>query len=245
MNRIILAGLIFGFPLTLSLWDIEEKISTKFPELAPFVYLIPYASVGLLVLLLIMVSWELFSWSIEAYTRLRPSTLQNMSCRVARAVDIPVIVQIAQTTIGPQITLPETQALYNHNRKCLYSVVDGNTTTVVGYFCLLPLTIKGESQVADKDLFASPRDLSMFKKKMTKGSSIYIGSLAAGSSKAKAATLQLAKTTLVDLEINKAYTRPITRDGVRLVKRNGFVPVSEHDKIDKNVYVVKIREFAV
>ncbi len=244
-RRIILATLIFLFPVALSVWDIEEKISSKIPTLAPILSWVPYVSAGLMGLLLFIFLLELLFWLKEAFSRWQPSTLRDVNSRPAKATDIPEIVRIAQKTIGPQITEENALQLYNHNPRCLHKVMDTKEGKIIGYFCLVPWTKKGEEKVYERDLISVDMDLDTFARKVRKSCSMYIGSIAGENSRGKAAALELAKTTLAKLEVNKAFTRPVTKDGVRLVKKYGFKPVGDHDELEPNVYVVKIRESAI
>lgn len=242
MYRLLLATLLFLFPLALTIWDIEDKIGTRAPSLGPYLAWIPWISFGLLALFIVVVVVESLSLVVQAIYRLQPSTLANMTSLVARADDIPVIVDIAKSTMGDRITIENTLKLYNHNKRCIRKVVDTRSNQIVGYFCVLPLTINGEKRVMDRDLISNDLDVQNFAKNFRRGMPVYIGSMAATTTRGRAATLELAKVTLANMEITKAFTRPVTKDGVRLVKRFGFEPVSEFDKLISNVYVMKVRE---
>lgn len=242
MKRIIIATLLFLFPVALSVWDIQEKIEEQAPSLGPYLGYVPWISFGLLALFVLLIALETIGLIIEAFYRLQPSTLANVASRPARAVDIPRIVGIAQGTMGARITEENTLLLYNHNSKCIRKVVDTRTDEIIGYFCILPLTVNGERSVMERDLINDDLDIGNFAKRFRRGVPVYIGSMAGVNTRGRAATLELAKVVLADLETSKAFTRPVTKDGVRLVKKFGFKPVNEHDALTSNVYVVKIRE---
>lgn len=244
MNRLLLATLLFAVPFALTVWDIEDKISASYPALGPALGYLPIVAFGLLVMFIVIIMIELLGMATQAFYRLLPSRLAHMACKVARADDIPQIVAIAQKTMGDRITEENTRQLYNHNTKSIRKVVDTRNGSIVGYFCILPLTVNGQKNVMERDLIGDSLQVENFTKTFRPGSPVYIGSIAGINQKGKAATLELAQNLISTLDVPKAFTRPVTKDGVRIVKKFGFRPVSEHDPLTKEVYVMKIRDAA-
>lgn len=235
--------LAFAFPLAMALWDIDDKIAVAFPVSAPYLIWIPWVSLALGILLIITAFVELISWWIELWYRLMPSALRNVSVTICKADDLPNIVSIASSRIGNTTDLEKTRQLYNHNSRSIWKVRNTISGKVIGYYCLLPLTQKGEQKVLDRDLLLGDLDIECFAKRFRKHGPVYIGGIAGLNKKAGAAALEQMKHLIVKLEASKAYARPATDDGVRLVKRYGFEPVSAHDKVAVGTYVCRIRNF--
>lgn len=152
MKKILLASILFLLPLSFSVWEIEAKLASEAPFLEPVLWLVPYISAGLLLLLIIFVTVEVAQYITEAVIRLQPSTLAHVAARSARSDDISEIVDIAQEQVGNQITESNTRQLYNHNKHCLTKVVVTRTNELLGFFCVLPLTANGEANVMRRNL---------------------------------------------------------------------------------------------
>jgi hypothetical protein len=243
MNRTLIAIVVFLFGTTLTFVDVKDWIAAEFPAVAPYLFLLKYVGVVLLALLALLAVIELIGWIVEASVRLMPSTQANLALRPVKADDLPLIVEIANKQIGPQITLESTTKLYRHNPKSIRKIVNIKCSKTVGYFCVLPLTRKGEEQVKQRDLIGVEQDLSCFAKTFRKHSPVYIGSIAAEGLRPRAGALELLKSYLISKEVTKAYARPATRHGVRLVKRHKFKAVSGFDRIEEGVYVIRAAEF--
>ncbi len=227
----------------MGMWDLDEKIGQAFPWTKPYLWLIPFVTFGLAILLILTALVELFSWWVELYYRLVPSVLSNVSVTLCQSDDLPKIVEIAKARIGTTMDLAKTQEIYNHNRRSIWKVRDNLTNEIIGYYCVLPLTARGEQKVKERDLLIGDMDKSCFAKTFRKGAPIYIGGVAGLTRKAGAAALEQLKALVIRLEATTAYAKPATTEGVRLVKRHGFVAVSDYDQVDIGVYVCRIRSF--
>jgi hypothetical protein len=240
MNRTFLAVAAFLFATCLSLVDVQEWVAANFPWLSPFLPYLKWVAGILLVLLLVLTIIELVSWIFEAAARLLPSTQQNKTIRNVKFDELPEIVEIAKEHIGPDLSLEVAKQIYNHNKNAIKKVIDTRSCEIVGYFCVVPLTVKGEEKVKERDLVDGTDNLSCFAKRFTKRTPVYIGSVAGKGIRGRAATLELLKAFLISKEVSHAYARPATKHGVRLAKRYKFNAVNPHDKVELGVYVLKV-----
>lgn len=106
---------------------------------------------------------------------------------------------------------------------------DVATKTLVGVFKILPLTADGEKLVAKEQRTGttlSPRDIATDAEQTT---AFYIGDVLAVTSRAKGEVLRQLKQVLGPEHTRgmPVYTRPLSRDGARLVRTYGFLPVAQ------------------
>lgn len=237
----LIASLFSFFALLLSLWDIDDKVVSKFPEVEPIVVVVPYLAVVVLILVLVLFVFYLAeALYVAAMTRL-PSALQNITSVTCREEDLPLIRQIAEREIGQVTSADDTLALYRQNKHSFRKIVDTKSHDVLGYFCVLPLTEKGVERVKERNLLSAPIDFSCFAKKFKKGSDVYIGGIAGVGARGKAGAHEQLKLFVVNKSVFTAYARPMTKRGVELAKENGFQPVSGDDKLVEGVYAYKVR----
>jgi len=103
------------------------------------------------------------------------------------------------------------------------------TKTLVGVFKILRLTADGEKLVAREQRTGttlSPRDIATDAEQTT---AFYLGDILAVTSRAKGEVLRQLNQVLGREHARgmPVYTRPLTRDGARLVRTYGFVPVAQ------------------
>lgn len=225
-----------------SAYGVDEKLATNYPPLAPYTFLIPIAMLTITALMAMSLVIHLIISAIERFQRISGTSLRNTTVSKCSFSDLPAIHKLATEKVGGVSDLAQTQALYNHNRDCFRKIVDVKTSEIIGYFCVIPLTNRGEAQVRDRNLLSGSVDLSNFAKRFAKGNSVYIGSIAGANTKGAAAAVEQLKLFLMNKDCLKAFARPMTKHGVRLVKNYGFDPVSTHDRVETGVFVYKIRQ---
>ncbi len=225
-----------------SAYGIEEKLASRFPSFKPYSYIIPLGMFVVTGLFIFSLLSHLVISVIERIQRLRGTSFRNTAVSRCAFDDLPVIHKLASEKVEGVSTLAQTQALYNHNKDCFRKIVDVKTQEIIGYFCVIPLTARGVSQVESRNLLSGEIDFSHFAKRFGKGSSVYIGSIAGANRKGAAAAVEQLKLFLLNKDCIKAFARPMTSHGVRLVKTYGFDPVSTHDRIGAGVFVFRIRQ---
>lgn len=108
-------------------------------------------------------------------------------------------------------------------------------STIHGYYITYPLTNSGANRIDKKQIangkYLQDRDLAA---SFGSARAIYISMIYGDSWKAKAAALLYLKDDIRHLQetnsrIRKFYAKPSTKDGLRLLKRYGFIPI-DHDE---------------
>lgn len=242
MKKIFVGFVAALTPLVLSLWDVEDKILSHYPDLGVFFEALPIVCVILLALFILAGFVEFFSWTIEAWYRIGPSAVANMAVKICVADDLPHIVDLAHRKIGASTDLETTRKILTHNSRTIYKIFDTQSEKIHGYFCILPLTKSGETAVKDRDLMSAPVEFKNIAKGFRPGYPIYIGGIAGDSRRGSAAAVEFLKAQLLKLDCTRAYARPMTSRGVTLVRRYGFKPVAKHDTLKEGAYVFKIRD---
>jgi len=225
-----------------SAYGVDDKLAQNYPSVAPYTFLIPLAMLAVTGLMVLSLVVHLIISVFERLQRIWGTSLRNTTVSKCAFADLPVIHRLATEKVGDVSDLAQTQALYNHNKDCFRKIVDVKTQAVIGYFCVVPLTNKGVTQVQERNLLSGTVDLDNFAKRFAKGSSVYIGSIAGANTKGAAAAVEQLKLFLMNKDCLKAFARPMTKHGVRLVKNYGFAPVSTHDRVETGVFVYKIRQ---
>lgn len=229
------AGMIF------SMWDLEEKILLRLPNAQIWLKYLP--EILLLVgglFLLFTIFWA-FSYWASVVRKLLLFRRKNVAVCQCRSTDIDEISRIANQHIVGSTDQRKSMVLYNHCPKAFRKVIDTKTNRIIGYTCLLPLTKKGEQQIENRDVLVGDLDTSYFARRFRKGCSVYIAGMVGEKFSAKGAAISFIRDELEQNGALKAYSRPVTKDGVRLLKREGFQPVSEHDRVEADVYVFRAR----
>lgn len=241
--RLILVTIVSAFTLVLSIWGIDDRIATKFPELKPALDWLPTIAAIFVGLILVLTFFETVRLIFEAVGRVWEPPLRDMKCSDCKAEDLQKIHSIAQSQIGRVSSLTDTRKLYYHNRRAFQKIVNSKTNEVVGYFCVLPLTAKGEGVVKNRDPLLGDLEFDNFAKRFVKGRPVYIGGIAGTSKPAQGAALHFLRQFIVNREASRAYTRPMTSAGLRLVRHYSFKPVSDHDEVEIGTYVVRVSSF--
>lgn len=227
--------------VTFSVWDLEEKILLKAPQLQAWLKYLPefLLFVGGL-FLLFTVFWVCAFWA-GVFRKLRLFGRRNVSVCECQSTDIDEISRIANEHIVGSTDQRKSMVLYNHCPKSFRKIIDTKSNKIIGYICLLPLTNKGEKQIENRDVLVGNLDTTYFAKRFRKGCSVYIAGMVGEKWAAKGAAIDFIRDELKKIGALKAYSRPVTKDGVRLLKGEGFQPVSEHDRVEADVYVFKAR----
>jgi hypothetical protein len=103
------------------------------------------------------------------------------------------------------------------------------TKTLVGVFKILPLTADGERLVALEQRTGTTLSARHIAPDAEQTAAFYIGDILAATSRAKGEVLrQLNRILRPELDRGMpVYTRPLTRDGARLVRTYRFMPVAQ------------------
>lgn len=159
------------------------------------------------------------------FRRMRRKEMKTLVSFSKRFLDqVPTVNQVKEIyTINPNtIWVAEREAEYPSGRV---------KTETVGFFSIIPLTAKAVQLLNADRLDAFHFTQEHISPPKQKPAGYYIGSIAAKGFKAKAEILGYVRGQ-VEGELRRAtgvvFTRPVTRDGLRLAKNYGFQPVSEN-----------------
>lgn len=179
--------------------------------------------------------------------------------------DLKTILEFSREQLGEDIDEDVEKLMYGWYRKnpTMLWIVYSVTTTikksagqertvrsrrVAGYFNLMPLKKKAARLVGEGKLYGSKIASDDMVTVNTKPSAIYVGGISADSPAAKAHALmavmgRLGKQMKRGVEI---YTRPVSKDGLRLARKYGFEPVQEANGLDamKVVHKMATKQFA-
>lgn len=156
--------------------------------------------------------------------------------RYIKRNELPKLMRFARRFLEELPPLRTVKAIYRTNPKCFW-VAERHSVSRwsesrkwVGFFSVLPMQAAAVDLLEREELtglrFTSEHITTL--KQQPKA--LYVGSIAARGFKAKAETLGYIKACVeraVDVGIRVVYTRPVSRDGLRLVRRHDFLPVSD------------------
>ncbi len=174
--------------------------------------------------------------AVQLSIHLTKSRKALFECSLARRVELPKIHKFSVQHFGlDTASLSRLQSWYDKNDqlfRAVYELRDDNgEPTMIGCFRIVPLSSKAAKRVEHGAITGGDSitadDIAAPSKKP---SAVYIGGLASvASSTAKGVVLAYLKE-LVEKErtrgVTAIYARGVTRRGMQLIKRNGFVPVN-------------------
>ncbi|CAL9583893.1 hypothetical protein SUDANB1_05077 [Streptomyces sp. enrichment culture] len=120
----------------------------------------------------------------------------------------------------------------------LVYIARGNAYKLDGYVILYPLNRAAVSAVLAGDICAGqqirPRHV---KQRWTSASGIYIAAAAGRSWRGRAAVVTLLEVMTENISPEWIFARPVTKDGLRLMRKSGFRPLFD----EKNVWALRYR----
>ena len=167
----------------------------------------------------------------------------GLECRIAKKRDIEWIHQFGQQELGVSSNLNRLLEWQSINREIFWVIINNDirgdrNKKLMGYFAVIPLnqaaTTLVEAEKIDGTSFTKDHIIPRKRGRISKTpASIYIGGVAAKKG------LRLRHFTLISLKahinsenskqgVKAFYTRPVTDDGMRLIKRYKFSPVSQY-----------------
>jgi hypothetical protein len=192
----------------------------------------PLVIFGTLILL-----WALIGWVVNNVN------IEQPDVRQAERGELKKVLRFAARLIPETPTLRTAKNLLNRNPSILWvlekkgGVFGMEWRRLVGFFSLLPVTSDAARSLRKGDLegihfgpdhICSPGQFSP---------SLYIGALAATRGHARDQLLMYLRGRIeeeVAHGVRELFARPVTQDGLRLVKRHGFECVVSRDDDDGN-----------
>lgn len=171
---------------------------------------------------------------------------RSLSCcefRRVKRTELRSLLAFAKKFLNQGPSLKQVKELYSINPNTIWVAerITENASSrrrsikTLGFFTIIPLTDKAVRLVDEERLDALHFTSEHIAGVKDKGAALYIGSIAARGFRAKGEILGYVRGR-VEEEVEQGsgvvYTRPISKDGLRLAKKYGFQPVSDH--VDAN-----------
>lgn len=116
---------------------------------------------------------------------------------------------------------------------------ENSRSKISGYFCVIPILKSATKLIKNEHIKGSEFSVDHITSKISRNKpyALYIGAVAANGIFARAASLNHIDQFMHHMKrknVNNVYTRPVTKDGLRLCKKRGFKPVDRKVKDQLN-----------
>jgi hypothetical protein len=165
----------------------------------------------------------------------RDQPMSNYTCRQIKAQEVATVRRFAENHIGPAMpTDQQLRAMLAVNHDLFYAIEsppqNGNgPPALVGFFSILPLKQGAVLRLERAELIGAELLPDHITRKKGTPRGIYIGSVAGCGFRARAFALDRLITVVNTLcrkhNISKVFARPVTGDGLRLLRKFGFKAV--------------------
>ncbi len=173
------------------------------------------------------------SWGLAHWIGKRPKPICEVE--IARDEDFTELRKLAIEFFGDKVTSLERMRIWASQRKDLFYCVKlvyreahVRRDTLEGYYCLLPLTSRAVTGLRSQRITINDLDAGDIAPSLAKTAAIYVGAIAAKSAVGRSVALNSLRTSLHKLAGERrqmlVITRPVTADGMRLVKYFGLKP---------------------
>jgi len=167
----------------------------------------------------------------------RMTVLQMARRTVIFTVDasgIAALMDAARADIPGLTSNAIVQAVANHNPDTFWAITkkdhfDINAPKGEGFFAVLPLTHQGLRGLLDGSLDTRNPDISVIARQSERPAGIYIWCIHAKGTLAAAIPLVLQKISAPLYRGVNLYSRPVTKEGLRVLEPLGFVPGARYD----------------
>lgn len=180
----------------------------------------------------------------------QPET-SHFECYPAKGRDLPAIYQLAFSLFGDDVSPLQSMIQWHEKNKyifhTLYAVKSSTyerRKRIVGYFALLPLketAIRRLESGSARAKHLSTDDIHFYDENWD---AVFIGAVVAIGFRARATILSLVQREITSFCVQKTslfYTRPITNDGLRLVKKFNFLSIDPSKQGEADVvYRIKL-----
>ncbi len=167
----------------------------------------------------------------------RMTVLQMARRTVIFTVDasgIAALMDAARADIPGLTSNAIVQAVANHNPDTFWAITkkdhfDINAPKGEGFFAVLPLTHQGLRGLLDGSLDTRNPDISFITRQSERPAGIYIWCIHAKGTLAAAIPLVLQKISAPLYRGVNLYSRPVTKEGLRVLEPLGFTPGARYD----------------
>jgi predicted GNAT family N-acyltransferase len=150
------------------------------------------------------------------------------------AAGIAALMDAARADIPGMTSNAIVQAVANHNPDTFWAITkkdhfDINSPKGEGFFAVLPLTHQGLRGLLDGSLDTRNPDISFIARQSERPAGIYIWAIHAKGTLAAAIPLVLQKISAPLYRGVNLYSRPVTKEGLRVLEPLGFCPGARYD----------------
>jgi hypothetical protein len=168
--------------------------------------------------------------------------------RPIRRTELHSQLRLVRDLLGEAPPLRSVKDIYNANQKSIWlaervATYRSGTRSfkVVGFFSLVPLNEEAVALLEEERLDGLRFNSEHICPPKQRPAGLYVGSIAVHGWRARGEILGYVRSRIdeaAESGIHLVYTRPITRDGLRLAKRHEFLPVADDCKDDelKRIY---------
>lgn len=212
------------------------------------------------VLLIVGIVFIILAPLVFAITRLSiPFNIQpQYDCLNVGSGQLEEIYLFCNQVLGEGIaSIERVRQWYGKNHDIFYLIYERKrrsfkqTNTLVGFFAVFPVTQQAKRLLSKNQLKGTEFTADHIVARGHQPAAIYIGAVAARGFKAKERTLMALMGYVISLAVRKkilVYTRPISKDGLRLAKQYGFEPVVQKAPSDKTksdeAQMIFVRDFS-
>jgi predicted GNAT family N-acyltransferase len=152
------------------------------------------------------------------------------------AAGIASLMDAAREDIPGLTTNAIVQAVANHNPDTFWAIAkrdhfDINSPKGEGFLAVLPLTHEGTRRLLDGRLDTRNPDISFVARQSERPAGIYVWAIHAKGAIAAAIPLVLQKFSTPLYQGVNIYSRPITKEGLRVLEPLGFSPGARYDGV--------------
>src|SRR5712671_3094498 len=150
------------------------------------------------------------------------------------AAGIAALVDKARQDIPGLTSNQMFQAVANHNPDTFWAIAKKDHFDITaprgeGFFAVLPLTHEGMRGLIDGSLDTRKPDISFIARQSERPAGIYIWAIHAKGSLVAAISLVLQKISAPLYRGVNLYSRPVTKEGLRVLEPLGFAPGARYD----------------
>jgi hypothetical protein len=219
-----------GLVLSLSSAEIAERIGVS-PQISLIMLII-----GLMLVLLGLVAMILCSMVLISQARLIRATSAELSrllkridyeTRPASRADLGALREYVIRYFGTGVSpLQLMLGWMDRNPAVMHIICPNGQSKIVGAFVILPLFKRAERHLQSEFIDGTGILPEYVARDPRRAACFYVGSIIGDSMYIRALAMQAVRNELARLAVGKkVYARPVSKDGMRICRKWGFVPV--------------------
>lgn len=152
----------------------------------------------------------------------------DISLAKASEDDLPDIDNMSSSAFGlVSSNIDQIRILHRLSDDIFWKVYVPGSKKNLGYFCSISLSSRGENKIKQNNFYGACPDEADIDQYGGKPNAIYVGAIYGKSFSSKGAALAGLQTYLQTKKPDRVYARAATPDGLRILKKNNFLPVND------------------